>query len=125
MKIYYSKLQNAFRNKPHLKFLYILKIAFAATLVENVSNHPNLFFKKRLRRLKNLARVIRLRDVTIIEHVSLPEHRNLENFNCPNYHRKTILSVALLAFDCCSETELFAERFSFEMPLGAIIASRD
>ncbi|GIY03166.1 hypothetical protein CEXT_754081 [Caerostris extrusa] len=49
---------------------------------------------------ENLARVIRLLDATIIEHVSLPEHRNLENFNCLNYHRKTILFVDLLAFDC-------------------------
>ncbi|GIY03162.1 hypothetical protein CEXT_754041 [Caerostris extrusa] len=64
-------------------------------------------------------------DVTIIEHVSLPGHRNLENFNCLNYHRKTILFLALLAFDCFSETELVAERSSFEMPPGAIIASRD
>ncbi|GIY68271.1 hypothetical protein CDAR_227911 [Caerostris darwini] len=94
-------------------------------LVENVSNHPPPFFEKKLRCLKNLMRVIRLRDVTIIEHVSLPEHRNLENFNCLNYHRKTILLVALLASDCFSETELVAEKFSFEMPLGDIIASQD
>ncbi|GIY88926.1 hypothetical protein CEXT_614181 [Caerostris extrusa] len=93
--------------------------------VENVSNHPPPLFKKKLRRQKNLAPVIRLRDVTIIVHVSLPEHRNLENFIYLNYHRKTILFAALLAFDCFSETELVAERFSSEMPPGAIIVSRD
>ncbi|GIY03163.1 hypothetical protein CEXT_754051 [Caerostris extrusa] len=92
-------------------------------LVENILNHTPTFFKKKLRRQKNLARVIRLRNVTIIEHECLPEHRNLENFNCLNYHRKSILFVALLAFDCFSENELVAERSSFEMPLGAIIAS--
>ncbi|GIY88925.1 hypothetical protein CEXT_614171 [Caerostris extrusa] len=76
--------------------------------LEDIS-HPPPFFKKKLRCQKNLARVIRLLDATIIEHVSLPEHRNLENFNCLNYHRKTILFVDLLAFDCFSETELVAE----------------
>ncbi|GIY68279.1 hypothetical protein CDAR_227981 [Caerostris darwini] len=94
-------------------------------LVENIFNHIPPFFKKKLRCQKNLARVIRLRNVTIIGHVSLPKHRNLENFNCLNYHKKTILLVALLAFDCFLQTEFVAERFSFEMPLGAIIAPRD
>ncbi|GIY68273.1 hypothetical protein CDAR_227931 [Caerostris darwini] len=100
-------------------------MSFVAMLVENVFNRPPSFFKKKLRCQKNLTRVILLRDVTIIEHVSLPEHRNLENFNCLNYHRKTILFAALLAFDCFWETELVAERFCFEMLPGAIIASQN
>ncbi|GIY68274.1 hypothetical protein CDAR_227941 [Caerostris darwini] len=95
-------------------------MSFVAMLVENVFNRPPSFFKKKLRCQKNLARVIRLRDVTVIEHVSLPEHRNLENFNCLNHHRKAILLVALLAFFCFSD----AERSSFEMPPGATLSGR-